>query len=448
MTMTKWTAATVLTVALTIPLAVPAAAQTAATPFVPFDRFVAGLAAAGPAALTAAPSSRVADPAEAARMHAHLMSLYGGVTVRHSYALDGQVFDCLPVRRQPSLRGAGPVAIEPPPAEGIGDRHPVAPVDVVVDQGIPFGADDGHGNRIGCAAGEIPMRRLTPANLARFGTLANFFRKGPGTAGRPHGAPLAAHVHKYAHAYQNVANIGGTSYVGLWKPHVDTAADEVFSLSQHWYTNYKGTTLQTAEVGWQNYPNLYGVNRPVLFIYWTADDYNKTGCYNLDCKAFVQTDASVHLGAGFKNYSTYGGTQYSVKLTYLLQKGKWWLGVGVAPGTSDGIRWVGYYPATIYGTGKMATGARDIDYGGETDGSVEWPPMGSGHFAAEGGGKAAYQRRIRWFSASGGSWVSHDANLTASEPSPTCYTIDVHNAAAQPAFRSHFYFGGPGGGGC
>jgi hypothetical protein len=50
-----------------------------------------------------------------------------------------------------------------------------------------------------------------------------------------------------------------------------------------------GSTLQTAEVGWQVYPQKYGNSYPTLFIYWTADGYNRTGCYNLDCSAFIQT---------------------------------------------------------------------------------------------------------------------------------------------------------------
>ena len=40
-------------------------------------------------------------------MRAHILDLYEGVDVAHSFVdLNGQVFDCIPIEAQPSLRGS------------------------------------------------------------------------------------------------------------------------------------------------------------------------------------------------------------------------------------------------------------------------------------------------------------------------------------------------------
>ncbi len=141
-----------------------------------------------------------------------------------------------------------------------------------------------------CPSGAIPMRRVTMEDLTRFGTLRDFFRKGSRGAGRPPRVsepPTVPTTHRWTHAFQNVSNSGGHSFLNVWNPHI--AADQIFSLSQHWYVGGNDANLQTVECGWQVYPAKYNDTNPHLFIYWTADDYNATGCYNLDCTAFVQT---------------------------------------------------------------------------------------------------------------------------------------------------------------
>src|SRR5262249_16764445 len=120
-------------------------------------------------------------------------------------------------------------------------------------------------------------------------------------------APTVAATHRWAHAAQNVNNLGGHSYLNVWDPPI--RADPIFSLSQHWYVGGSGAGLQTAEVGWQVYPQMYGNTRPVFFIYWTADDYQTTGCYNLSCSAFVQTNNAWPIGGALSSWSTSGGQQ-------------------------------------------------------------------------------------------------------------------------------------------
>jgi hypothetical protein len=118
-------------------------------------------------------------------------------------------------------------------------------------------------------------------------------------------------------AYQFVSNGGGHSYLNLWAPFVDTVNGQIFSLSQHWYVRGSGGNLQTLECGWQAYPQFYNDDRPHLFTYWTADNYNTTGCYNLTCDAFVQLPgAPIAPGMPLGPVSVIGGQQFIIELSY------------------------------------------------------------------------------------------------------------------------------------
>ncbi|HWT84034.1 MAG TPA: neprosin family prolyl endopeptidase [Candidatus Methylomirabilis sp.] len=197
--------------------------------------------------------------------------------------------------------------------------------------------------------------------------------------------------------------------------------------------------MQTAECGWQVFPGKYGTTQPCLFIYWTADGYQNTGCYNLDCAAFVQTNPAWIFGGTISPASSYGGTQYDLEMGYYLYQGNWWL---YLQGT-DASHAVGYYPASLYNGGQLASNATDIDYGGEVVDVTAWPPMGSGNFADTGWQFAAYQRDIYYFPPPGGV---QSAALTGNQDSANCFTITL--GSASDPWNEYFFFGGPGGTDC
>jgi hypothetical protein len=91
-------------------------------------------------------------------------------------------------------------------------------------------------------------------------------------------------VHHYAFTAHFVNNLGGNSNLNLWNDYVNNNVGQQMSLSQQWYAG--GSPTQTAEVGWQAQPSVWGTYNSVLFIYWTADGYDNTGCYNLDKRRF------------------------------------------------------------------------------------------------------------------------------------------------------------------
>jgi len=242
-----------------------------------------------------------------------------------------------------------------------------------------------------------------------------------------------ADVHRWAWGEQRVNNNGGDSVLNVWRP---DPSPGVFSLSQHWYVGGSGKSTQTVEGGWQVYPGFYGTNDPVLFIFFTPDNYT-SGCYNLTCSGFVQVDNSWVLGGTLAPVSTDGGTQYIIRMQWQLFQGNWWL---FAQGNGSYIA-VGYYPGTLFGSGQMATNAEYVKYGGETDSdsSANAGNMGSGAFASGGWTHAAYQRTVYYIDT---ALTSHWTNLSANQPTSSCYTIDMHNNAGG-SWATYFFFGGP-----
>ena len=389
-------------------------------------------------------ASRVAHEEAFSDMKAHILGLYEDVEAQHSFMDEsGAIFDCIPIEQQPSLRGSEesvPTAPDlPPHAAATGGEQDEQSEALV---GSPLGPDrrDWHGNVMQCPEGTIPMRRVTLQQLTRFETLQDFFRKGPRGAGRPRpprpAEPATVSVtHRWAHAYQNVNNGGGHSFLNLWRPAI--GANQIFSLSQHWYVGGSGANLQTIECGWQVCPALYGDAQPHLFTYWTADGYNSTGCYNLTCSAFVQTGTSFAPGMALGPISVSGGQQYEIELAYLLTAGRWWLYMNGTQGSNA----IGYYPVTLYRGGALANHATEIDYGGETTGTTSFPPMGSGAFANQGWQRAAYQRTMGYWPPPGGAMI--DANLTPTQGWPSCYTAKVVLNTAP--WSETLWYGGPGG---
>jgi hypothetical protein len=409
--------------------------------------FVESLQSASHREFATRAESRVVHEEAFSEMREHILGLYEGVEAPHSFMDEtGAIFDCIPIEQQPSLRGskeAVPQAPDLPPlasdvAAGTKTTDQERS-DQQADAELSRDRKDAYDNVMSCPEGTIPMRRVTLEDLTRFETLQDFFAKGPRAVDRPPRMSEPATVpvtHRWAHAYQFVDNGGGHSYLNIWQPAI--GANQIFSLSQHWYTAGSGAGLQTLECGWNVYPGLYNNDaRPHLFTYWTADAYKSTGCYNLTCTGFVQTSSTFAPGMAVGPISVSGGPQYSMELAYWLTGGRWWLYYNGTAGSNA----IGYYPVTLYQGGPLASKATEIDYGGETTGTTSFPPMGSGAFANQGWQHAAYQRTIGYWPPAGGAMIN--ASLTAVQGWPSCYTAQVTMYA--PPWSETLWYGGPGG---
>jgi len=410
--------------------------------FVPFADFVQSVGSADVNEILAAPNVKAADSISVEEMRQYLLDLYGAMNVGHSYVLGSQTVDCIPMLQQHSLQDLGLTEIpQAPPVSG----GPTANATEPIRASAQFPANqtkDEFGNALGCEDGTIPMLRITLPTLANFKSLHEFFQKGPNGAGqapdpRRFDAP-ATQSHKYAYTYQYVNNFGTNTQINLWRPYVYTDINETFSLAQSWTIGGSGASTQTLEVGWQNFPAKWSTENSVPFIYWTADDYNNTGCYNLTCKGFVQVSRAITFGVPWaaSSYSVTHGTQFDVAFQYKYYKGNWFL---FANGTE-----IGYYPASQYGTGQLSKYSTLIEFGNETVGTTVWPAGGSGMWASYGAGEAAYQKELFYISypASTSIWDT----LKVKQPSPTCFTTTT--PAYTSALGVYFYFGGPGGAGC
>ncbi|XP_058725816.1 protein neprosin-like [Vicia villosa] len=280
-----------------------------------------------------------------------------------------------------------------------------------------------------CPEGSIPIRRITEEDMLRAYSIKGF--------GRKFDDP---YLHEYAVVTKkNDKFYGAEGAINVWTPYIETPNE--FSLAQMWLiAGSYGKDLNTIEIGWQVYPHLYGDYRTRFFIYWTGDDYKSTGCYNLICPGFVQTNKRFAIGGAINKISTYNGRQYSMTLKIFKDKntGNWWLQVG--PGSGN---LVGYWPSKLFTHLKFA--AEEVNFGGEivnikSTGSHTSTVMGSGNFPEEGFRKAAYIRNMQVIDADNN--LHPLKNPEYSLTNFFCYSIVQGNT--NPKWGYHIYFGGYG----
>jgi hypothetical protein len=408
---------------LTAPQAFAAHAG-ASTPsrFVSFAAFRAQLNASTYASVREE-TAVAATPAAFAEMRAYVQKLYAGVDVRDSFLSNGSYFDCVTVGSQPSVRALGIKTIASAPRSLAGHAGARASALWTTD------GTNAAGHTVSCAAGTVPMERVNLSQVAKYATVRDYLSRG-------HNRPdVDTSTYRYAHAFQVVNNHGATSVISVWNPKVPVGpGGDDHSLSQQWMSGGSGANLQTAEAGWTKDPN-FSTKKPIFFTYFTADDYNQTGCYNLTCAAaFVQTNNSVALGGVVKPCCSKPTVDDKFTQQWFLTNGAWWLNIN---GT-----YIGYFPLSVYNGGQMSVNATEVDFGGEVNGSVltaNWPPMGSGQPASAGAGKAAYQSSIDYIGLNNTFAL---AQLTPSATS-TCYSIAY--TGPHKSTPAMFYFGGKGG---
>ncbi|KAG6529821.1 hypothetical protein ZIOFF_012035 [Zingiber officinale] len=272
-----------------------------------------------------------------------------------------------------------------------------------------------------CPRGTVPIRRSRVDDALRAKSLFHFGKK-------PAAPPLA----RRADAPDVVS--GNGHEVSLLLP-------DSFNQSRFFGEDEEELYVWFSQVS----PELYGDSRPRLFTYWTNDAYQATGCYNLLCSGFVQTNNKIAIGASIFPVSSFNGSQYDI--TILIWKdpklGNWWMGLG------DGAL-VGYWPAELFS--HLSEHATMVEWGGEVvnlrpDGAHTATQMGSGGFAAAGFARASYFRNLEVVDADN-TLASAGAVATLAENS-NCY--DIRSFAgddddAHDGWGTHFYFGGPGNG--
>nr|XP_043624646.1 uncharacterized protein LOC122596181 [Erigeron canadensis] len=356
---------------------------------------------------------------------AHLMKI-NKPYVKSIQSPDGDVIDCVLTHHQPAfddpmLNGTKPM--DPPERP---NDHDQLEVTFENHQLWSLSGDS-------CPQGTIPIRRTSEQDILRANSIKKFGRKIP----RPVKRDTSSYGHEHAVGY-----VSGNKYYGakasinVWAPKVTNRYE--FSLSQMWVISGSfGNDLNTIEAGWQVSPELYGDYYPRFFTYWTTDAYQTTGCYNLLCSGFVQTNNRIAIGAAISPRSVYNGGQFDISL--LIWKdpkhGNWWLEFG--KGTL-----VGYWPASLFT--HLRDHASMVQFGGEivnsrASGSHTSTQMGSGHFSGLGFGKASYFRNMQvvdWDNS-----LIPLSNFKILADHPNCYDI---RGGINRVWGNYIYYGGPG----
>ncbi|KAL5228640.1 hypothetical protein ABZP36_016905 [Zizania latifolia] len=347
---------------------------------------------------------------------------------------DGDVIDCVPAHLQPAfdhpkLRGQKP---EDEPEERPKVAGGAAAKQDEEEAVFPQAWTDGGES---CPPGAVPVRRTTKRDLLRSSSVQRFGMK-PRAAGNVR-RDSTSDGHEHAVGYVTGDQFyGAKASLNVWSAGVASPAE--FSLSQIWVISGSfGNDLNTIEAGWQVSPQLYGDNSPRFFTYWTTDAYQATGCYNLHCSGFVQTNSRIAIGAAISPTSVYNGRQFDISLLIWKdpRRGHWWLQLGSGP-------LVGYWPSSLFS--HLGGHANMVQFGGEVvntrpSGSHTPTQMGSGHFPREGFNRAAYFRNLQVVDWDNNLIPAAALRLVADHPS--CYDIQ---GGYNRAWGNYFYYGGPG----
>lgn len=367
-------------------------------------------------------------------------------------SLDGDIIDCVHKRKQPALDHP---LLKNHKIQRVPSRIPT--VRTMKEQeaeresnrssseeAVTRGAwQTWHQNRTRCPKGTVPIRRSRVHDVLRAKSLFDFGKKQTTrfSLSRRSDAPdvVSGNGHEHAIAYTGTSQemYGAKATINVWDPSIQVVNE--FSLSQIWVLSgsFDGSDLNSIEAGWQVSPELYGDSRPRLFTYWTSDAYQATGCYNLLCAGFIQTNSKIAIGAAISPVSSYSGSQYDISI--LIWKdpkiGNWWLGFG------DNTL-VGYWPAELFT--HLADHATMVEWGGEvvntrSSGEHTSTEMGSGHFAEDGFGKSSYFRNLEIVDTDNS--LSSVRDISSLAENTNCYNIKT---SYNSDWGTYFYYGGPG----
>ncbi|GJW73930.1 putative neprosin [Tanacetum coccineum] len=210
---------------------------------------------------------------------------------------DGDIIDCVLYHLQPAFDHPelkGKMSLSPPelPKEQDNGRNE--------SQIKQLWSSNGES----CPNGTIPVKRTSASNIFRSDSITKF-----GKRFSSKDIPIPdGHEHAVGYVTQG-EYYGAKALLNVWAPNV---VGYDFSISQIWVmADILTRDVNTVEAGWHAYPNVHKDNIPRLFTYWTHDGY-RSGCYNLECPGFIQTNSKVCLGAAIDPLSTYDGQQYDL----------------------------------------------------------------------------------------------------------------------------------------
>ncbi|CAI9103286.1 OLC1v1001742C1 [Oldenlandia corymbosa var. corymbosa] len=289
-----------------------------------------------------------------------------------------------------------------------------------------------------CPDGTIAVKRTTQEDRIRANSINSFdvnsmHQNSFQATSNTDTSATSTGFHQYATAYViGEEYYGAMATMNLWAPKV---RPNEFSSSKIWVIGGSGSDLNVIVAGWHVYPGLYGDNKTRFYTYWTGDNFQSTGCYNLLCQGFVQTSNKFALGAPFPELSEIDGSQS--EFTVIIFKGK----NGWVLQFDDFV--LGYWPFSLFT--NLKDNASWIEWGGLILNSniggkqSTTTQMGSGHFPEEGLKRAGYMRQLQVFNESLYSRRLDSPIAMASHPN--CYNIKL---SKNKVYGDFIVYGGPG----
>ncbi|XP_038703840.1 uncharacterized protein LOC120000041 [Tripterygium wilfordii] len=259
-----------------------------------------------------------------------------------------------------------------------------------------------------------------------------------------------SHEHAIAIYEPSEGVLGASASINLWRPLVERGGKE-YSAAQIRIMSGTKEDFDAIEVGWHVFPWFYGDNdddddangdgNTRFFISWTNNSYRRS-CYNDECEGFVMESDKIALGSVLRPISSYDGGQYdlNVGLWKDSESKRWWLSYNYTN--------VGYWPEELFT--HLRTSGRKVEWGGEIFNrkihnrhtSTE---MGSGQFAKEEYGRAAYFKELKVLvGGTDPGWIL-PRSVTGLTSNPNCYSIKPHTDI-DGFGNGGFFYGGPGSG--
>ncbi|KAI4294919.1 hypothetical protein MLD38_040791 [Melastoma candidum] len=147
--------------------------------------------------------------------------------------------------------------------------------------------------------------------------------------------------------------------------------------------------------------------------------YNNTGCYDLLCPGFVQTDPIFPLGSILPVISVYKGSQtdITVKIYQDTETLNWWLLVSTREIP------LGYWPRELFT--HLDECATDLSFGGTVKNipGLSYPLMGYGFFPLYDIFRSAYFKNIKYIGSDRLAVTPLKEQTFKSENSPECYRV-------------------------
>uniref|UniRef100_A0A0E0CSJ5 Neprosin PEP catalytic domain-containing protein n=1 Tax=Oryza meridionalis TaxID=40149 RepID=A0A0E0CSJ5_9ORYZ len=326
--------------------------------------------------------------------------LVGQQVNRTIQAEDGDIYDCVDVNLQPTCK-------HPMLKDHKIQMEPSSfPIGLDIQSPLEVAFSQAQLSTINCPIGTVPILRnnVDTKMVQRIGTLASNDKQ-----------QLGAGIKYWDEIY------GIRASINVYDPKVKKDSKD---LSASWIQIDNGPKIG------------HGVG---IGVGSSDNEKLNKSCIDHNCPGFVQVSHSVGLGGRVHPISIYNGPQYVINvLIFKDPKTKnWWLAYG------ENNTLIGYWPSSQFSF--MKDKGDFAFFGGYVQGptAASYPPqMGSGHFASEGFGKAAFIRNIQVIKDENNKLVSPD--IRNAHPGSNDLSLYDYGGYGVNDNGMHVYYGGPG----